>query len=243
MQELSLSHRISSYECGADGMLKPESYMLLCQEIAEEHAEKLGFGYAWGLEQGTLWVEARADIVFLQRPRWKDIVTLRTNTGKASALQARRFVEMSDGNGAILAKADLMWVLIDIKTRRPVPLKRAHLDLEEECPPTVSPFEEPAFLSPPAATSSVTALRRDVDFNAHVNNSSYLTWALDSLPIDRCPGKMPKRIQIQFKKESMPGEEMAIAHFIEGDASKHIITCKNQERAVVRIHWESGDRP
>ena len=237
MDDLSLSHKITSYECGADLLLKPECFLLFCQEMAESHASINGFGYDQALAHNMIWVEVQGDFEFLRRPRWKEVVTLRTNTGKASALQARRFVEMSDAEGQVIARADLMWVLIDINSRRPMPLKRAEVDIMTDCPPTIT---EPLSAFPDdqavlKGTSYLVTSRRDIDFNGHINNSAYLTWALDSLP--EAPGSSPRRIRIRYKHESQAGEAMSISHHTAGQLTRHIISGANTPRAELLLDW------
>lgn len=238
MNDLKLSHKIASYECGADLMLKPECFLLFCQEMAESHASLNNMGYDWVFAHNMIWVEVQGEFEFIRRPRWKEEVTLRTNTGRASALLARRFVEMADAEGNVIARADLMWVLIDINSRRPMPLKRAQLDLVQECPPTInkSMAEFPADDSEELAKAYLVAGRRDVDFNGHINNSSYLTWALDTLPA--APGESPKRIRIQYKRESHAGEAMSVSHEIAGKLSRHVVSANGEVRAEILLEWE-----
>lgn len=241
MEDLILPHKIASYECGADLLLKPECFLLFCQEMAESHASLNDMGYDWVFERNMIWVEVQGEFEFIRRPRWKEQVTLRTNTGKASALQARRFVEMSDAEGNVIARADLMWVLIDINTRRPMPLKRAQLaqlDRVPECPPTIAeplaafPAEQAELLG----TACLVAPRRDVDFNGHINNSAYLTWALDSLPT--APGAAPRRLSIRYKRESHAGEALSVEHALVGKLTRHTVSGGGELRAEITSEWE-----
>lgn len=237
MDDLTLSHTITSYECGADLLLKPECMLLFAQEMAESHASLNNLGYDWVFAHNMIWVEVQGEFEFLRRPRWKEQVTLRTNTGKASPLQARRFVEMRDAEGQVIARADLMWVLIDINTRRPMPLKRAEIDMPVECPPTIAePLSAfPAEEAESVATAYMLASRRDVDFNGHINNSAYLTWALDSLPSP--PGAAPRRLRIQYKHESLAGDALSIEHQVAGKWSRHVISGGGKLRAEVVMEW------
>ena len=205
MEDLVLPHRIASYECGADLLLRPEFYLLFCQEMAELHASRNKMGYDWVAEHGMIWVEVQGNFELLRRPKWKEQVSLRTNTGQASPLQARRFVEMRDEAGEVIGRADLMWVSIDVNTRRPMPLKRAELDVPEACPPSIpaEPLQFPEDVEELGVAHLVTS-RRDVDFNGHINNSAYLTWAIDTMP--KPPGCAPRRIHVAYKHESMMGE-------------------------------------
>ncbi len=239
MQDLILPHRITSYECGADKLMKPECFQHFCQEMAEEHADSYGFGYDWVMTNRTAWVQVQGDFEMLRRPAWKEKVYLRTNTGKASALQAGRFVEMTDESGNVLARADLLWVIINFDTRRPVPLKRTGLPLDNPNPSIITEETEfPARPEEPAATAELLTSRRDIDFNGHINNSAYLIWALDTLPADLRPAGDMVRYRINFRRESHAGEQMQIAHFISGNCSHHLITCEGETRAEIVIFWK-----
>lgn len=239
MQDLILPHRITSYECGADKLMKPECFQHFCQEMAEEHADSYGFGYDWVMTNRTAWVQVQGDFEMLRRPAWKEKVYLRTNTGKASALQAGRFVEMTDESGNVLARADLLWVIINFDTRRPVPLKRTGLPLDNPNPSIITEDTEfPARPEEPSATAELLTTRRDIDFNGHINNSAYLIWALDTLPADLRPAGDMVRYRINFRRESHAGEQMQIAHFISGNCSHHLITCEGETRAEIVIFWK-----
>ncbi len=211
--------------------------MHMCQEMAESHAGSLDFGYDWAIRSGIIWVEISGEFELIRRPRWKEVVTLRTNTGKASALQAMRFVEMTDKDGNILAKADLHWVLIDVNTRRPVPLKRTNLQLERPCEAIVSTAMPEMPADSTSATASLVSTRRDIDFNGHINNSAYLIWALDTLPAELTPEGTPALIHIAFKKESHAHQQIDIDHKSAGNRTMHTLSCGDETRAVIHILW------
>ncbi len=242
MEDLIITHRVASYECSADHLMKPEWFMLYCQEVAEMHAMSHGFGSDWAFAQGVAWVEVMGDFEFFRRPTWKEEVRLRTNTGRASALQARRFVEMTSAEGEVLARADLVWVLIDLERRRPVPFKRVQFaDEMQECPCITSPMPEiPAVAEGDAGESvTFTAERRDVDFNGHINNSAYLTWTLGALA-DAHPGSELKRIHITFRKECFAGDTMEIVTHTTGSITQHRINggTEPSTRAELQLIWQ-----
>ncbi len=240
MDDLIITHRVASYECSADHLMKPEWFMLYCQEIAEMHAMLHGFGSDWALAQNVAWVEVVGDFEFFRRPTWKEEVSLRTNTGKASALQARRFVEMTAATGEVLARADLMWVLIDLERRRPVPFKRVQFaDEMPDCPSITSPMPEiPAIAEGEAGSShSFPAELRDVDFNGHINNSAYLTWTLGALA-GKHPGSELARVHIVFRKESFAGDSMEICSHTTGQFTQHCISSGGETRAELQLIWQ-----
>lgn len=238
MNDLTLPHRITSYECGADKLMKPECFQHFCQEMAEEHASAHGFGYDWVMSNRTAWVQVQGHYEIVRRPAWKETVYLRTNTGKASSLQAGRFVEMTDQEGNVLARADLQWVIIHFDTRRPVPPRRVGLPLDKPCPVLGTPLQEPTWPENSAMSVDICSSRRDVDFNGHINNSAYLIWALDTLPPELKPGTEVLRYRINFRGESHAGETMRISHYVQGCYTRHVITCGDEIRAEIAIEWQ-----
>lgn len=240
MNDLILSHRVASYECGRDLKLRPSAFLHLCQEVSEMHADLNGLGYDWGMQQGLIWVEVQGDFEFLRRPQWKENVSLRTNTGKASPLQARRFVEMCGEGGEVLARADLMWVLIDVQKRRPTPFRKAGLELPEPPAALCSPIDKESLAASAAAEPKVcklTATERDIDFNGHINNASYLIWALDTLPAKLRPEGEPRRLRISFRHETMAGTILEIVHRRAGNATHHDISGDGVLRVGIDMIW------
>ncbi len=239
MEDLIITHRVASYECSADHLMKPEWFLLYCQEIAEMHAMKHGFGSDWAVSQQVAWVEIVGDFEFFRRPTWKEEVSLRTNTGIATALQARRFVEMTAADGEVLARADLLWVLIDLQRRRPVPFKRVQLAAMPDCPSICTPMPElPAIPEgEDCDTATFTAELRDVDFNGHINNSAYLTWTLGALGANH-PGEELKRLHITFRKECFAGDTMELTSHSSGSCTQHRISSGGETRAELALIWQ-----
>lgn len=239
MNDLILPHRITSYECGDDKKMKPECFQHFCQEMAEEHASAHGFGYDWVMTNKTAWVQVQGNYEILRRPNWKETVYLRTNTGMATALQPGRFVEMTDAEGNVLARADMYWVIINFASRRPVPPKRVGLALNEPCPVLGTPLIDPEWTTEaPAATAELSATRRDVDFNGHINNSAYLIWALDTLSPELRPATEMARYRIYFRHESHAGDAIRVEHFVQGNFTRHIISSGDETRAEITIEWQ-----
>ena len=239
MKDLNIQHSVTSYECAADHLLKPASFMQYCQEAAETHASANNIGYEWSISNNLIWVEVQGDFEFVRRPEWKETINIRSNTGKASALQARRFVELSDKDGNVLARADLLWVLIDVNTRRPMPFKRinTHVNIPEECPALISTSLEIATEFTHTETTDFLAPRRDVDFNGHINNSAYLIWALDTLPAEHTPEGAPACFHLTFRKECMLGAEVEVQHYRSGSFTRHIINSAEGVRAEIEVQW------
>ncbi len=229
--------QVTSYHCGSDCLLRPDAFLHLCQEIAESHAHREGFGYDWGVEKGLIWVMSQADILIMRRPRWKESLKIVTSTGAASGLLARRWVRLETLDGEVLMQAELQWLLIDIARRRPMPLRRSGLEIpvleaSMEGLPDIQWEEEMS-----SSLDYVTSWR-DLDFHGHVNNASYLIWVLQQ-NAERVASL--KRVQISFSKESNSDEALVIQQYqAQSDTSWEsykILDTTDTLRAEVRVQW------
>lgn len=234
------SANVHSYECNASGRMRPEALLHWIQDAAEAHASALGFGYDWGSEQGLAWVETAVNLRMHRWPAWKETTAFRTWTGIASPVQARRRFELFDAEGKLLAEADCLWVLIDVERRRPVPLKRmGSLLPAEECAAVV-PIP-PAWASGAEDDSPERTLRateRDIDFNGHVNNASYLVWAIDDLCERGFCGGSLREIHLAFRKEALLHEEVSIVCGMAPGRTRHLVTSGGTVRAEVDLIWQ-----
>ncbi len=220
--------------------MRPETLLHWIQDAAEAHASALGFGYGWGREQGLAWVETAVNLRMHRWPAWKETTTFRTWTGIASPVQARRRFELYDAEGILVAEADCLWVLIDMERRRPVPLKRmGRLLPAEECPAVVQnlPDWEPGSEEATEARA-FRVTERDIDFNGHVNNASYLVWAIDDLCERRFYGGSLREIHLAFRKETLLHEEIAIVCRMAAGRTRHIVTSGGTVRAEVDLVWQ-----
>ncbi len=223
---------VTSYHCDATTFLRPDAFLHHCQEAAELHAQLHDFGYDWGMEKGLIWVMKQADVLIHRRPRWKQAVVLRTSTGTINALQARRWVKLYAADSEeLLIEAELQWLLIDLRRRRPCSFKKAGIDIEtlDSCYPATVPEGEWIASSQPA--TAYTTGWRDEDFHGHVNNASYLIWILNALPEI---SKSLKQFRIDFHKESVAGEDLTIHHEEHG-------TCSSEFWSRHRIVDSSGN--
>lgn len=231
---------VRSYECGADGLMKPETVLHWFQEIAEAHASSLGFGYDFVMSRGLAWVEVRLDAAINRLPRWKETVELRTWTAQETPLLARRNLEIRDALGNCLVTASCLWAVIDVRRRRPVPLNR-HIDSfpDTPCEKTVAPVSmDTSGLQP--ETREWTAERRDTDFNRHINNAAYLVWALEALPESWQEEHELTGMHLHFKKETHAGESMKSLLFLQESATCHHFMQGDELRAEAVLEWKTA---
>ena len=198
------------------GVLKPAGFMDFAQEMANEAAEQLGFGFDTLAERGCAWVLSRVHIIYHDAPRWREQAHLATwHKGLSGPFFVRDFL-LKDNDGRIRVSATSSWVVMDTVSRR---LVRA--DALSDIIPGTPQCEEDAIEEnvrkivfprgiAPANAASHAVSYTDVDKLGHTNNACYLAWAMDCLPQDISMSQTPREIYLNILKETHMGETVEL---------------------------------
>lgn len=213
---------IPCYQTDSNTVLKPASFMDMAQEIAYWAAQELGFGYDTLHIHHTAWVLSRMHIRFINRPQWRDNVTLYTWHKGANGLFYLRDFQLKgpDGQNAVLCTSS--WVVINEETRRLVRpeelenLLRTEFHVDDAISESAPKVQMPKGLEPELVGEHSVAFS-DIDIIGHTNNVRYVVWAMDCLPLDVARGPM-KDLYINFNKETVPGETVQLFRLQEGRA-------------------------
>ena len=204
---------IPCYETDNACRLKPSSFMDLAQEMANVHAQKLGFGYDDLQKTRTVWVLSRMHIHFERYPQWRDEVCLSTWHKGADRLFYLRDFQMKDGSGDVLVSATTSWLVLNVDTRR-ISRDTEILDNGTACLEDAIEHSCDKVQMPKGVQPEMVAVRRvaysDVDMNGHTNNARYLVWAMDALEYGFAVSNPVKDVRINFNNETLPGEDVEI---------------------------------
>lgn len=180
----------------------------LFEGAARAHATALGLGVEHLHEAGRAWVLARLSLRVNHMPADGSRVEVLTWPSRRTAgVRARRDFELLAPNGATLAQAESTWLVIDRSTHRPMRL-----------PAWFSTFDYyPRDTSAPPLEWTVDAqaggilLHRvvgepDLDENHHVNNVTYVEWAMESLPPQLQSGWQARALDVEYTAEAFLGD-------------------------------------
>lgn len=98
-------------------------YIQWMQDAATAHSAALGADLPYYLKLGGGWVVKSHHIEYVSPALRDDEIIIQTwvsTKGRRSSL--RKFIFRNQSDGRILAKAETMWVFIDFKTARPIPI-------------------------------------------------------------------------------------------------------------------------
>ena len=200
---------IPCYDTDFSCLLKPAAFMDLAQEMANIHAQKLGFGYDDLMRTRTVWVLSRMHIHFDRYPEWREDVVLSTWHKGASRLFYLRDFQMKDRSGNVLVSATTSWLVINIDTRRLCRdveiLDSGTACMEHAIEQACDKVQLPAGVQEEKVAEH-RVVYSDVDLNGHTNNARYLVWAMDVLDYDFVIKNPVRDVRINFNSETRPGD-------------------------------------
>jgi medium-chain acyl-[acyl-carrier-protein] hydrolase len=243
-------YRIHVYETGPDGHLNLHSLFNYLQDIASDHAIRLGFGRDDLLRANRFWVLSRIYAEIGEMPVWEDAILVRTWPNGTDRLFALRNFEVTFTDGRPIALATSSWLILDRATKkvqRPdETLSRFYSDLI----PNKSPLRYPGKLEfenkGDQEQQPYKIKVSDLDINLHTNNVKYLNWVTDCYDLDFTMKNHPWSAEINYLAESQFGEDVEILTAGNQNEDKdfnHSIRriSDNRELCRVRIVWKESD--
>jgi acyl-ACP thioesterase len=209
------------------------------QEIAGRHAADLGVGLEALRARGLTWVLARQRLELPVPVLLGDTVTVETwPSGLERRAATREFVGRR-GDGAEAVRATTVWYVLDVATRRPV---RPQEVLDPRFPrPHLAPV---APLSPgrlPALAHWELQKRfhvryADIDQNLHVTNASYVTWAIEAMPVEVWRASRLAAVEVEYLAEGLHGAAVLsrVARTAPGSFA-HAIVREEDGRELARL--------
>ncbi len=200
---------VRPYEVSSSGRIKLIDLLNHFQEAAGEHAEKLGFSVTDLAVKNLTWVLSRYHVRILRYPSWNEDLTLETWPSIRQGLFALREFELKDLQKNLLAAATSSWLMIDVRSKRPVNLS-AHLpDLLLDTRRAI----DDGFAALPTIGQNDFELPfrvrfHDLDWNRHVNHTVYIEWAVETVPRDILLNFVPVKIEVDFRGEALFGQSV-----------------------------------
>lgn len=211
-----------------NGDVKPQKIMQLMQDVATEHAEKIGVGWHALDDNGKLWVLSKVKTVF-HTPITRSTLPFELYTWPLEPnkfYSERCFVAVAKGEP--LFSACSLWSMIDRDSRKIVPATTMndfyHGEYSSARPNIDATFQRVRLNENFAFCYEKTVRRSDLDQNGHVNNTNYVVIAEDVLS----PEEHVCATEIVYHKELKPGDGVKV------------YACRN-ERSVEVVGERDGE--
>jgi len=210
-QSYRQNFKISSYDLNPGGYARLTSMANYFQEIAYRHASQLGFGYHDLEASGTFWVLSRMRIKVDRYPLWDEVIEVETWPNGIDKIFAIREFRVKDEDLHTIAVASTAWLVVDIKTRRPLRVTDVFHRFKESVEPVFDRNMEKIALPDSMKTSQIIRVNQsDLDVVGHVNNVKYIEWSLNHLAGYSRNSRLVNEIEINYMLESLLDDEIEI---------------------------------
>ncbi len=194
----------------ASRQVKPLRVMQFMQDIATTHATQIGLGWNEMHAAGMLWVLSKVKVVFdVAVTRQTPMFTLYTWPLAPERVFAERCFVAHDGEKQLFS-ATSMWTLISEEQRKILPAITMnnffHGEYDTVKSDTTADYERVRLDDTFDFCYEKTIRRSDLDLNGHVNNTNYITYAVDVLE----PLQEVWELQIVYHKELRLGDIVKI---------------------------------
>ncbi|CAA6659970.1 unnamed protein product [Spirodela intermedia] len=210
---------IRSYEIGPDKTATMETLMNLLQETALNHVMTSGLagdGFGATREMSLrklIWVVTRIRIQVDKYSRWGDVVEIDTWVDAAGKNGMRRDWMIRDyATGEIIARATSTWVIMNRETRRlskiPEPVREEVMPfylgrtIIHDCSgPDAARIHKLDDETAQSIKSGLAPRWSDMDANQHVNNVKYISWILESVPVEVLEEHSLASMTLEYRRE------------------------------------------
>lgn len=205
---------IPSYMTDRNLALRPSSFMQYAEQMAMIGAIKLGFDDRTISPYGVVWILARMHFRYVRTPHREDDAVMYTWHKGMKGLFFVRDYRMSRPDGEALVEATSSWILMRV----------GHMARVEELGDIVPAAPQsaddaiaelaPKVVVPRGAEMTLIGEHKvvysDIDINQHANNTKYIAWAMDALPLDEVSSREVSDVYINFNREALPGETVSL---------------------------------
>ena len=178
------------------------------EEAAVAHASILGVSVESLIDSGVAWVLSRLHLEMDRWPTADEEIVIETWPEAASRLFTERRFEVLESSGQRIGTVSTLWLVLDLESRRPVRLPPQVTDRlhEHELGTEPRKFSDLVAPDPIEHELGFTVRRSDLDLADHVNNTSYVEWAIEAVPDEVWSTTDLAELEIHFLSECHHGQ-------------------------------------
>lgn len=240
------SYILTAGESDAEGRMPLTLVTERIIEVATEHANALGIGYATLIKENIGWVLSRVSIEMLRYPAINEHYSLTTWIESYNRRFSERNFMLSDADGNVIGYARTVWVAMDFASRTVADLSRfgSELFVTDELPCPIDKAPRIPSLPEDCEREQYTFRYCDLDFNRHVNTVRYLDVILNHWSLEHHDTHAVKRLDIMFHHECHYGEsaELRVANTNSCPASGGNDCCGRGDVSICELALPNGTK-
>lgn len=229
----SYQSRIRYSELDETGHLRLESLLDYFQDCSTFHSEDIGLGMDYFRERHLVWAMSSWQIVAERYPKLGEVVTVGTAPYKFKGFLGYRNFLMTDEKENILACANTIWSLLDLRSGLPV---KATEEMHEKYglePKLAMDYAPRKIAVPPELEQGgpVPIRPHHLDTNHHVNNGQFVRIAMDSLGRR---SRHVRQLRAEYKKQVVLGDVL-IPYTATAEEGVSVVVLKDEAGTVCCI--------
>lgn len=213
--------------------IKTSSLFVYMQEVAGRHADLMGIGthFLWPRHWGFIVTNNYLEI--LKPVGMNDFLRVKTWPLAPGKVTFERHYEFYNEKGVKVAIAASRWCLLDLNSKRMLPVSELKQMLPEKCDVRratsenpkwkISSFEETG-LEP---VFGMKVYSSEYDHYMHVNNTRYVDFIMNCFTVKELSSMSLKSIQISYEMQCTEGEELSFYRKQTGEGEYVISGVKN----------------
>lgn len=237
---LEKTYPVSMAEYDMQYRLKPAALLNLLQDMGARNITGKPFGNQELNAQNLGWFLVRYRIEFDNYPQKLSEICFKTENRGTLRQTAYRDFEAYTTDGERILRATTSWLMVDLETKSLVNIEQKFPDIKKfEKRENDLTLKKLKTITEWNEEKEFHVRYEDLDMNGHVNNTIYISWAMEALDMDFRNNHNIKNIDIYFKHEVRYGENILSLAYAGEDYSEHLI--KNSETGeevcLIRIEY------
>ena len=219
----SIDYTTRWHDTDACRRVRPSALLVYMQETSNRHVASTGVSLdRLRDEKGLAFILSKIRFSIIRPLAAFEDITVETFTAPSKGFSSLRCFRVLSG-GEVVAEADTVWALVDIRDRRLCTMGESGYEFEDEAPLDITlPVRT---RMPKGVTPQVVGQRKivysDLDYNMHMNNTRYPDMLCDFLPFDRL-GDI-KGMTLSYVREAAFGDTLTVER-AEHDGSYYFRT-------------------
>jgi len=236
--------KIHTYEVDMHNRLTVQALCQFLQEAASSHANSLGFGVEFFLKNRRTWVLSRLGVDMKEPVPLGSSVTIKTWPSGVKKLFFIRDFIIENGEGREIGSASSYWIFLDTENMRPIPPSKNEITFNYDDLPVSSDrlLNKIPSIENPSFAGSFNVRYSDLDLNNHVNNITYIQWAMEGIEPQYKRNHWITSLNVTFLSEVKYGQQIQLERE-KSDDFTFLHSMKVQERDVCRIKTRWADLP
>lgn len=224
----SFDSRIRYSECDGQCKLRLESLLNYFQDCCTFHSEDLDVGIQYLAPRNQVWVLAAWQVEISRCPVLGEEVEICTFPYDFKGFMGSRNFFIRTKDGEILAKANSVWTFLNLETMKPAIPEKEMVDKYVVEPKLDMDYTGRKITVGEGGSceEAIIVHKQHLDSNNHVNNTQYVSMAVNYLPQDFKISKL----RVEYKKQARLGD--ILIPYVVKEESSVVVSLRDEQGAV-----------